>query len=175
MSAKTSLCRKNFNLLPLVGEWLHRRALSDSPTCQIHWCWRNHTCFHNLHQWQRAGVHKARRTRVWWPFSGALSGVQKRMRVHTAHALYTSTSLPMSQVAAGFYACSWVDSSCQEDVWYNGQPVELFYYSPKKADALKEVQSVLTLPELRRWNQVTSEGYHMNDVCELFIKSFLPW
>ena len=43
----------------------------------------------------------------------------------------------------------------KKDVRYNGQPVELFYYSPKKAEALKEVQSVSKLPELKpsdtRW------------------------
>ena len=27
---------RTFNLLPLVGEWLPKRALSDRPACQIH-------------------------------------------------------------------------------------------------------------------------------------------
>ena len=56
-------------------------------------------------------------------FSGSRTGVQRRMRVHAAHALYIHCSLP--QIAACFYASSRVHWRSPEDVWYNDQPMEV--------------------------------------------------
>ena len=48
---------------------------------------------------------------------------------------------------------------------------KLFFYSPKKAESLKAVQSVLKLPER---NPVIPDGSHTNAVYGLFTESFLP-
>ena len=81
------------------------------------------------------------------PFSGAHSGVQKRMRVHAAHALYIHCSCHRLQLASMQAAES--IAPVKNMFGTMGNLWKLFYYSPKKAEALKEVQSVLKLPELK--------------------------
>ena len=81
------------------------------------------------------------------PFSGAHSGVQKRMRVHAAHALYIHCSCHRLQLASMQAAES--IAPVKKMFGAMGNLWKLFYYSPKKAEALKEVQSVLKLPELK--------------------------
>ena len=83
------------------------------------------------------------------PFSGAHSGVQKRMslRVHAAHALYIRCSCHRLQLASMQAAES--IAPVKKMFGTMGNLWKLFYYSPKKTEALKEVQSVLKLPELK--------------------------
>ena len=80
-------------------------------------------------------------------FSGSKSGVQKRMRVHTGHALYIHCSCHRLQLASIQAAESVAPIKkmfgTMESLW------KLFYYSPKKAEALKDVQCVLNMPELK--------------------------
>ena len=65
------------------------------------------------------------------------------MRVLAARALSTS---------ACFYASSRVYWRSYENVQYHGQPMEVVgFYSLKEAEALKDVQSVLSLPELKNF------------------------
>ena len=79
-------------------------------------------------------------------FSGSKSGVQRRIRVHAAHALYIHCSCHRLQLAS-IQAAESVDTikmfGTMESLW------NIFYYSPKKAEALKDVQNVLGLPELK--------------------------
>ncbi len=80
-------------------------------------------------------------------FSGSKSGVQRRIRVHAAHALYIHCSCHRLQLAS-IQAAESVDTikkmfGTMESLW------KLFYYSPKKAEALKDVQNILGLPELK--------------------------
>ena len=81
------------------------------------------------------------------PFSGAHSGVQKRMRVHTAHAFYIHCSCHRFQLASMQAGES--IAPVKKMFGTMGNLWKLFYYSPKKAEALKEVQSILKLPELK--------------------------
>ena len=80
-------------------------------------------------------------------FSGSKSGVQKRMRVHAGHALYIHCSCHRLQLASIQAAESIAPIKkmfgTMESLW------KLFYYSPKKAEALKDVQCVLNMPELK--------------------------
>ena len=80
-------------------------------------------------------------------FSGSKSGVQKRMRVHAGHALYIHCSCHRLQLASIQAAESVAPIKkmfgTMESLW------KLFYYSPKKAEALKDVQCVLNMPELK--------------------------
>ena len=68
-------------------------------------------------------------------FSGSKSGVQKRMRVHAGHALYINCSCHRLQLASIQAAESVTPIKktfgTMESLW------KLFYYSPKKAEALK--------------------------------------
>ena len=80
-------------------------------------------------------------------FSGVHSGVQKRVRVHAAHALYIHCSCHRLQLASMQAAES--IPAVKKMFGTMGNLWKLFYYSPKKAEALKEVQSVLNLPELK--------------------------
>ena len=80
-------------------------------------------------------------------FSGSRSEVQKRMRVHAGHALYIHCSCHRLQLAS-IQAAESVDPvkemfGTMLSLW------KLFYYSPKNPEALKDVQSVLNLPELK--------------------------
>ena len=80
-------------------------------------------------------------------FSGVNTGVQRRIRVHAAHALYIHCSCHRLQLAS-IQAAQSVETvykmfGTMQSLW------KLFYYSPKKAQALKDVQAVLSLPELK--------------------------
>ena len=80
-------------------------------------------------------------------FSGSRSGVQRRIRVHSAHAVYIHCACHRLQLAS-IQAAESVATikklfGTMTNLW------KLFYYSPKKAEALKVVQSVLRLPELK--------------------------
>ena len=80
-------------------------------------------------------------------FFGVHSGVQKRMRVHATHALYIHCSCHRLQLAS----MQVVESipAVKKMFGTMGNLWKFFYYSPKKAEALKEVQSVLKLPEIK--------------------------
>ena len=81
------------------------------------------------------------------PFSGKNTGVQRRMRTLSGHALYIHCSCHRLQLASIQAA----DSVPQIKKFF-GMLLslwKLFYYSPQKAEKLKEVQSVLNLPELK--------------------------
>ena len=80
-------------------------------------------------------------------FSGIRTGVQRRIRAHAVHALYIHCSCHRVQVAS-IQAAESVGTikkmfGTMTTLW------KMFYYSPKKAEALKNVQSVLGLPELK--------------------------
>ena len=80
-------------------------------------------------------------------FLGNRTGVQTRMKVHAAHALYIHCSCHRLQLAS-IQAADAVGTvrrmfGTMTNLW------KLFYYSPKKAEALKNVQSVLCMPELK--------------------------
>ena len=80
-------------------------------------------------------------------FSGSQTGVERRIRVHAAHALYIHCSCHRLQLAS-IQAAQSVGMIKQmfgtmASLW------KLFYYSPKKMETLKHVQSVLSLPELK--------------------------
>ncbi len=80
-------------------------------------------------------------------FSGKQTGVQRRMRVHAAHALYIHCSCHKLQLASIQAAESVVTIKrmfgTMTSLW------KMFYYSPKKAQALRNIQSILSLPELK--------------------------
>ena len=95
-------------------------------------------------------------------FSGNRTGVQARMKVHAARALYIHCSCHRLQLASTLAADA-VGTvrrmfGTMTNLW------KLFYYSPQKAEALKNVQSVLCMPELKALSQVTHDGCHMSDV-----------
>ena len=80
-------------------------------------------------------------------FCGIRTGVQRRMRLHHAHALYIHCSCHRLQLASIQAA----ESSGTVKKMF-GTMVNLwkiFYYSAKKAEALKEVQAVLNIPDLK--------------------------
>ena len=80
-------------------------------------------------------------------FAGINNGVQKIIRTHAAHALYIHCACHRLQLASMQAA----DSipvikkvfGMMLNLW------KLFYYSPKKAESLREVQSILKHPELK--------------------------
>ena len=76
-----------------------------------------------------------------------MNGVQRRIRAHSAHAVYIHCSchklqLDSIQAAESVNAIKKMFGT-MTNLW------KLFYYSPKKAQALKDVQSVLSLPDLK--------------------------
>lgn len=80
-------------------------------------------------------------------FSGHVNGVAKRMQVHSAHAVYIHCTCHRLQLASLQAADSVIAIKklfgTMANLW------KFFYYSSKKAEALKEVQSVLNMPELK--------------------------
>ncbi|KAI6656129.1 Zinc finger protein [Oopsacas minuta] len=80
-------------------------------------------------------------------FSGCTNGVQRRIRTHSAHAVYIHCACHRLQLASiqAAESITVINKmfSTMTSLW------KLFYYSPKKAEALKVVQSVLNLPELK--------------------------
>ena len=79
-------------------------------------------------------------------FSGTKAGVGKRIRTRAVHALYVHCSCHRLQLARVHEAASNPKRKkvfgMMTNLW------KLFYYSPRKAEALKEVSSVLNLPQL---------------------------
>ena len=80
-------------------------------------------------------------------FCGCRNGVQRRIRTHSVNAVYIHCACHRLQLAS-IQAAESVTSinnmfGMMTNMW------KLFYYSPKKAEALKVVQSVLNLPELK--------------------------
>ncbi|KAI6659401.1 Zinc finger protein [Oopsacas minuta] len=80
-------------------------------------------------------------------FSGCTNGVQRRIRTHSGHAVYIHCAchklhLASIQAAESITVFNKMFGT-MTGLW------KLFYYSPKKADTLKVVQSVLNLPELK--------------------------
>lgn len=73
--------------------------------------------------------------------------LSRRMRTHSAHAVYIHCVCHRLQLASIEAAESVTTINkifgTMTNLW------KLFYYSPKKAEALKVVQSVLSLPELK--------------------------
>ena len=80
-------------------------------------------------------------------FSGVRTGVQRRIRVKAAHALYIHCSCHRLQLASVQAAKSvgvlMRMFGTMTNLW------KLFHYSPKKAESLKHFQAVLNLPELK--------------------------
>ena len=80
-------------------------------------------------------------------FAGVHTGVQRRIRVHAAHALYIHCSCHKLQLASIQSADSVATIKrifgTMTNLW------KMFYYSPKKAEALKSIQLILNLPELK--------------------------
>lgn len=81
------------------------------------------------------------------PFAGKNTGVQKRLRTLSGHALYIHCSCHRLQLASIQAAekIPWMTKmfGMMGNLW------KLFFYSPKKAEKLKEIQSVLNFPELK--------------------------
>jgi len=80
-------------------------------------------------------------------FSGIHSGVQKRIRAHAAHALYIHCACHRLQLASiqagGSVLVIKKMFGSMTNLW------KFFHFSPKRAEALKAVQAVLCLPELK--------------------------
>ena len=80
-------------------------------------------------------------------FSGQNTGVQVRIRTLSAHALYIHCACHRLQLATIQAAEKNLEIKkifgMMTNLW------KLFYYSPKKAEALKEIQAILKLPELK--------------------------
>ena len=68
---------------------------------------------------------------------GVHNGVQKIIQTHML-STFTVHAIGFNQY-----------SSNKKGVWHDVKFMEIFYYSPKKAESLREVQSVLKLPELK--------------------------
>ena len=133
-------------LLQVDCGWLSRRTLSRYTPCQGSRCCLNHTSFmeeKNLDYRRLVGQgYDGAAT-----FSGCKNGVQRRIRTHSAHAVYIHCTCHRIQLASIQAAESITIINkmfgTMTNLW------KLFYYSPKKAEALRAVQSVLSLPELK--------------------------
>ena len=80
-------------------------------------------------------------------FSGRKTGVQARLRKLAAHALFIHCrnhrlQLACVQAANQVRIIKWVYSNLTT-LW------KLFYYSPQKAEHMKDIQAVLNLPQLK--------------------------
>ena len=80
-------------------------------------------------------------------FSGRKSGVQVRMRTHSAHAVHIHSACHRIQLASLLAAKS--IPKINKFFGMMGNVWKLFYYSPKKMQVLKEVQAICGLPELK--------------------------
>ena len=80
-------------------------------------------------------------------FSGKKSGVQARMKEHSPHALFVHCHCHQLQLACVQAA---IGTAGIEHVYVTLTTLwKIFYYSPKCAQSLKEVQKVLDFPELK--------------------------
>ena len=105
------------------------------------------------------------------PFSGRNTGVQKRMRTLSGHALYIHCSCHRLQLASIQAA-----ESVPQIQKFFGMLLnlwKLFYYSPKKAEKLKEVQSVLNHPELKVVKS-SSTRWLSHERCVRAVRKELP-
>ena len=80
-------------------------------------------------------------------FSCCKTGVQIRMRVHSAHAVYVHCACHRLQMAS--MQAAEIILAINRIFTMMGNLWKLFYYSPKKAEALKEVQAALKFPQLK--------------------------
>ena len=105
------------------------------------------------------------------PFSGKNTGVQKRVCTLSGHALYIHCSCHRLQLASIQAADSipWIHKmfGVMANLW------KLFFYSPKKAEKLKELQSVLGLPELKIVKP-SSTRWLSHERCMKAIRKELP-
>ena len=81
-------------------------------------------------------------------FSGVNTGVQRRLRVHAPHALYTHCPCRHKLQLASIKAAESVlvikrMFGTMTSLW------KMLHYSPKQAETLKNIQSILSLPELK--------------------------
>ena len=79
-------------------------------------------------------------------FSEKKSGVQARMKKHSPHALFVHCHCHQLQLACVQAANG---TAGIEHVYVTLTTLWKFYYSPKCAQSLKEVQKVLDIPELK--------------------------
>ena len=105
-------------------------------------------------------------------FAGEHNGVQRRIRAHAAHSIYIHCACHRLQLASIHAAKK--SPEVKKMFGMMGNLWKLFYYSPKKAESLKEIQSILKLPELKIVKPSDTGGFHMNGACELFFENSLP-
>ena len=79
-------------------------------------------------------------------FAGECNGVQKRMLTLAAHSVYTHCACHRLQLASMQAANS--APEIKKMFGTMGNIWKLFFYTPKKAESPKAVQSVLKLPRL---------------------------
>ena len=80
-------------------------------------------------------------------FSGKKSGIQARMKKHPPHALFVHCHCHQLQLACVQAANG---TAGIEHVYVTLTTLwKFFYYSPKRAQSLKEVQKILDYPELK--------------------------
>ena len=79
-------------------------------------------------------------------FSGKKSGIQARMKKHSPNALFVHCHCHQLHLACVQAANGTADI---EHVYVTLTTLWKFYYSPKRAQSLKEVQKVLDFPELK--------------------------
>ena len=79
-------------------------------------------------------------------FAREHNGVQRRIRAHAAHSIYIDCACHRLQLASIHAAKK--SPEVKKMFGMMGNLWKLFYYSPKKAESLKEIQ-FLKLPELK--------------------------
>ena len=94
-------------------------------------------------------------------FSGDKTGVQKRLKKLSPHALFVQCPCHVRQLASMQAANA---TPGIKHVYTTLMILwKFFHYSPKCAESLKEIQKELDLPESSRlWNHQTYTGLHMS-------------
>ena len=106
-------------------------------------------------------------------FAGKVSGVYKRIQTSSAHAIYIHCSCHRLQLASNQAAASakeiriFFNFLTMTSIW------KLFYYSPKKAEALKGIQAVLGFPKLKVMNH-SDTRWLLHERCVKAISKELP-
>lgn len=103
-------------------------------------------------------------------FFGVNTGVQKRMTVHAAHALYVHCTF--NSYSSLTLSC-WVSCHHYKNVWHNDYPVEAILLLHLKK--LNSEKSSVSTKDGRAQGSDTSCGSHTSAVYGLFWKSFLPF
>ena len=97
-------------------------------------------------------------------FSGRRTGVQARIKKHTPHALFVHCHCHLLQLGCVQSANKTPGIAhvyrTLTTLWKH------FHNSPKRAECLKEVQSVLELPEMKVISHLTHAGCHMKGVSK---------